>query len=390
MRSLRSLIVASCLLATTWASACLWDYDTLAAEANGKMDYVEVIVGRFDRFPPLYYEMRLGNCIKQIDGGSKNLDLYDNAAVACDRLGRDDEAIKWIEKKRSLLPGLAGATQEVKDQWYRYYANVGTFWAHRWFASGAKAEKLSEIDKAVRFITKAIEVNPNAHFGREKVQLEVLKWVRKVKDPNTAWREYSNRSLSWELGLVDRPTREIAEEKALGLSGLIRLGNAWESVDIFRSLCDALRATPNASLAQLSFLRSKELENNKKVALDPAPYDREDLMFDGWPAPEVEKFNIDEYRRLRLQADNWQERRTEFILQRLKAGRHPDWDRAFFEGWATDMPLTISEPPIWTQFRFQTAAIAALVVTVIVVIPAFWITIILYKHFRAKRNLRKV
>jgi len=40
-------------------NTCLWDYDTLRYEAQGMPSTIEAITGRFDRFPPLYYEMRL-------------------------------------------------------------------------------------------------------------------------------------------------------------------------------------------------------------------------------------------------------------------------------------------------------------------------------------------
>ncbi len=52
--------VAVLLLMARPLKACLWDYDTLAAEAKGQMaDVVHIIAGRFERKPPLYYEMRL-------------------------------------------------------------------------------------------------------------------------------------------------------------------------------------------------------------------------------------------------------------------------------------------------------------------------------------------
>ena len=41
------------------SSACLWDYDTLSVDAKQVPGVVDAIVGRFERNPPLYYEMRL-------------------------------------------------------------------------------------------------------------------------------------------------------------------------------------------------------------------------------------------------------------------------------------------------------------------------------------------
>src|SRR5262245_54257239 len=80
--------------------ACLWDRDTLAAEARGIPDIIQVITGRFERNPPLYYEMRLKRATARIADHPDDLEAYDDAGVACDRLGLGDEAIGWMEKKR--------------------------------------------------------------------------------------------------------------------------------------------------------------------------------------------------------------------------------------------------------------------------------------------------
>ena len=47
-------------------AACLWDRDTPADEARGLPEVVAVLTGRFERNPPLFYEMRLG----RVDGPS--------------------------------------------------------------------------------------------------------------------------------------------------------------------------------------------------------------------------------------------------------------------------------------------------------------------------------
>jgi hypothetical protein len=49
-------------------------------------------------------------------------------------------------------------------------ANEGTFLIHRWIAVGGNSD-LSDAIEAEKHITKAIDINPNAHFGREFAQL---------------------------------------------------------------------------------------------------------------------------------------------------------------------------------------------------------------------------
>lgn len=39
------------------------------------------------------------------------------------------------------------------------------------------------------------------------------------------------------------------------------------------------------------------------------------------------------YKTLRAEADEWQAQRTAYMMRRLKAGRHPDWDKTFWNEW---------------------------------------------------------
>src|ERR1035438_5441566 len=135
-RAMRLAAVIVLFAAALPARACLWDNDTLAMEAKRFPDMVEVSVGRFERNPPLYYEMRLTRVSAELRTSPEKLDLYDDAGVACDRLGRDDEALTWMARKEARLPrGDAEAR-------YRYLANAGTFHIHRWLRAGANRADL--------------------------------------------------------------------------------------------------------------------------------------------------------------------------------------------------------------------------------------------------------
>ena len=75
------------------------------------------------------------------------------------------------------------------DDRYRYHANLGTFIIHRWFRSGANRKHISEVDTARAEIAEAIRLNPNAHFGREKYQLEVMNWILAQAAPSQSVRD---------------------------------------------------------------------------------------------------------------------------------------------------------------------------------------------------------
>lgn len=346
-RALSALAVVAVLLLARPVAACLWDYDTLAAEARGRMaDVVHIIAGRFERNPPLYYELRLKRSAERIAADPDDLDAYDDAGVACDRLGRSDEAIAWMEEKAmrlTLAEANAAETRDIAAHRYRYLANIGTFWVHRWARNGADRSKIDEVKTARDFIAKAIALNPDAHFGRETYQLKALDWII---NPVHHGSEYA---LSGFLDPADPANSTDATIR--GLSGLIALGNAWESVDVFNTLAQALvRDGGRSSVALLAVLRAEELVDAGRRSLDPAaPTDPEALKYQiqagfaaaGTMGPRDKDEVKAAFRALRAEADAWHAARLTFMLPRLEAGRHPDTDPTFWQGYAEKAPPTI-------------------------------------------------
>lgn len=310
------------------ASACLWDHDTFAVEAAGKNDLVAVLAGRFERNPPLYYEMRLSHSLANLKTDPGLLEEYDNAAVAAERLGQHNQAIQIIGRKRThMLPLPAD-----KEGWYRYYANLGTFHAHRAISLAAENLRQQDLKLADSEITKAIEINPDAHFGRERYQLYAIRWL---EGPRTeALGDYVN-----SLEPRESSSSKSSAEKAIkGWSGLIRLGNAWESVDVWLALAQALDMRHDASLCQFARVRLSELEQDGKKSMAPGT---EIEFFGGEPDDDIAENNKVIFKKLRRSADEWQRRRTEFMLARLKEGRHPDWDAKFWDGWDDEPKLDV-------------------------------------------------
>lgn len=358
----RFLTAAGALTATMVAppaSACLWDSDTLTAEAAGLPELVDVLVGRFARNPPLYYELRLTRFSGWLQQHPDDLPAFDNAAVACDRLGRDDEAIAWMARKKSALDRLPDDAT-TRENRYRYLANLGTFLAHRWLLTGAPADK-TDLRAARDRIKEAITLNPSAHFGRERYQLLAIEamldgigdetkealaslpstflerpdWDDKKRLELRSPHNYQDTSRVWpgflELGYGDA---------IQGLSGLIVLGNAWESVDVFHALKLVLQHHGHTSLAYLAHKRTAELLSlgrSSRLVHGPArnlPYT------EGFVALNPDKQReLDEYYRLaRDKAEQWQQQRTAFMMKRLQRGEHPD-----------------SFPPFWYGFEAEPA-----------------------------------
>lgn len=241
------------------AHACLWDSDTLATEAKGLPDVVQIITGRFPRNPPLFYEMRLARVSKEVQAQPAKLELYDDAAVACDRLHRSREAIAWMAKKRAQLKPFP----QDKEHWYRYHANLGTFQAHDWLRSGANRKNISQMKSARDHIAQAIKINPNAHFGREKYQLMAMDWIVEPLRHEKSDGRIDEMPSFMEFGIDEKREESRATQIANGLAGLIVLGDAWESLDVFIALRNAMAAR-RAPTAYLASLRCEELVERGK------------------------------------------------------------------------------------------------------------------------------
>ncbi|MBI1375597.1 MAG: hypothetical protein GC159_23035 [Phycisphaera sp.] len=336
-----TIAVTVALLTGGATHACLWDSDTLATEAKGLPGVVDIIVGRFERNPPLYYEMRLERATKDIDTNPADLNAYDDAATSCDHLNRDDDAIDWMARKKAQLDDLTLPLKpdDRNDHTYRYYANLGTFFAHRWVKGGAHRDNLDDLREAQRLIAAAIEINPDAHFGREKFQLMAIEWLI---DPAVGPEEIRED----EPALANPPivqmipvTSDIDSTEAIkGMTGLIALGAAWQSVDIFESLGSHLRHAGHASLSYVAQLRAEELKAAGRASLHPG---RKQYggVYGAWIIDEYMEQIESYYPLARAAADQWLDRRTAYVLERLKAGRHPDTDPTFWDAWDDEPKL---------------------------------------------------
>jgi hypothetical protein len=212
------------------------------------------------------------------------LEAYDNIAASADRLLQPDQALDALAKKRALLDELVASGGWHREHEYRYHANRGTVLVHRWLRVGAPretAEDFADLVQAREHIARAIAINPDAHFWREIVQIEVMNWLLWVcrRSPEESGGSFGERELAEYLvprqiphGVrLNRAPSQLSHEKAVeGLLGLMVLGNAWESVDVSFALAMLLsdvRNQPteniNASLGGLALRRAKQLVDQK-------------------------------------------------------------------------------------------------------------------------------
>lgn len=270
-KSLSRLLLA--LLVTLNASlltACLWDSDTRSMEEKAFPDALALITGGFLRHSPEFYEWRIEDRLAKIEKTPDKLELYDDLAVAYEKTGQTEKAIEVMQQIEARDP----------DR-YETLANLGTFYIHH-----------GELERGLAYINKALEVNPDAHFGRERYQKYVVEYVisKKAFDPSELpldaeslrWRGgqavgftqflFSQLSLETPQGAdsVDpelKKQQDAEVKKATqGLLGMMRFGN-HDSPILLECLGDLLiygeEEDAHRQLASRSYLKaSYELESS--------------------------------------------------------------------------------------------------------------------------------
>ncbi len=145
------------LLIPTAALGCAWDYDTIKMERTRFPGTLELITGKFLRHSPEFYRWRIDNRVKRLESDPDNAALLDDLAVAYDKTDQHDKAIETALRTEKAHPGR-----------YETSSNLSTFYFH----SGRFEEARAPIDRA-------LAINPEAHFGREKYQKLLLEYVIK-------------------------------------------------------------------------------------------------------------------------------------------------------------------------------------------------------------------
>ncbi|MFK7820030.1 MAG: hypothetical protein AB8G99_15005 [Planctomycetaceae bacterium] len=281
-------LAATCLIlsSATLTTACLWDYDTLREERARFPNALELITGKFIRHSKEFYQWRIEDRTKRIAQQPDNVALYDDLAVAYDKTGNQSEAIATIMAKEELKPGQ-----------YETAANLGTFHIH----AGNLEEGLQHIDRA-------IEINPDAHFGREIYQKLLVQYVLKYRTPENAklplYRKHAPKSWTGnshvyfdaeravaigfgQFVLEERPQANTnAEQEELqratkGILGMMRFGH-FDSPVLLEALGTLLLSDANDRDKDAKQLATRAFLKASQEADDPTA--REDYKAMAWGA----------------------------------------------------------------------------------------------------------
>tara|TARA_R110002167_G_scaffold9956_9_gene46089 strand:+ start:12931 stop:14073 length:1143 start_codon:yes stop_codon:yes gene_type:complete len=205
MRTGIVLLLVCTLLVPTPLLACMWDYDTLQMERQRFPYAQELIAGQFLRHSDAYYQWRIKDR-SRISPDDRTPADYDDLAVAYEKLGEHDRAIELIQEKISRWP---------EKNRYESEANLGTFLIHA-----------GRYEEGLEHIKRAIEINPEAHFGREVYQQLLVEYMLQQRA--------SGETL---------PLRQSAEAEGVGLVGFARFVHDQQNTPSRNGISETQKAT---------------------------------------------------------------------------------------------------------------------------------------------------
>lgn len=242
----------------TISAACIWDRITTVMEDAPFPSDLQLITGEFPRQGEAFLRWKVSDRLRRIEGIKGKIlsdaEYWDDLASSLDKLGLKDSALAVMLRKRERF----GAS-------YSTMANLGTYFFH----TGRLEEGLPRIDSA-------LQINPEAHFGRERYQRHLVAYFlakrKAIPMESSKWVKGQERGyaayVAKELGVKRLSPAERA--KAIkGVLGMMRFGDhrypvlleAWADLNAKAGTPESRRA------AALGYLQaSRRTEGSARAA----------------------------------------------------------------------------------------------------------------------------
>ena len=255
-RGRRPACAALLLTGQTTCRACLWDSETLASEVARLPEAVKIMTGNFPRHSKAFFEWRVRTSRESLAQPNASILLYDDLAVAQHKLGDHKAAIETMMAKEKIKPGI-----------YETYSNLGTFYIYT-----------GDLPTALSWIDKALAINANAHFGREKYQKWLVEWVMQgkpygIEGFGTYAREQSIKGKSPGNSALPGLNNQWNKEATAGVLGMMRFAD-YDNPILQEALGDILSAgepkVDASHLAAMAYVQAgrKPMSDLEKKAVD--------------------------------------------------------------------------------------------------------------------------
>ena len=225
--------------------------DTLQMERQRFPSVLELVTGKFLRHSDAFYRWRIQDRQQKLKSDAQRLDWLDDLAVAYDKTGQQDLAIETIQRKQAIKPDL-----------YETHANWGTFLVHA-----------GRFEEGLVHLKQAVEINPDAHFGRERYQILLIEYLLDCQQDGTnvlpldatldgrpyeagGYAAFVLQKLAAKNGgeknefANNQPDEEISQALR-GVLGMMRFGN-YQSPVLLEAAGDLLLASANQDAKRLA------------------------------------------------------------------------------------------------------------------------------------------
>ena len=117
--------------------------------------------------------------------------------------------------------------------------------------------------------------------------------------------------------------------------GMVQLGAAWESIDIYRNIANLLQSEGRNALSYAATLRVSELKASGKKSLHPL-ISRNEFIDRERPSildKDVKAQVTNWYPKARKAANQRHAKRLSYMQERFQRGEHPDTHADFWNNW---------------------------------------------------------
>jgi hypothetical protein len=147
----------------------------------------------------------------------RHFGLLDDLGVGLDHLGAHEEAVRVLRTKLRQQESLKQTGRAL----YTTYANLGTFLIHGNYrrASTGDAAAKERLCEGLVFIRKSIDVNPEAHFGREVWQAVAVEFLLAALENPPLLLQFDMAGDSLWRDIDPWQNRSIRDAAAWGIAG---------------------------------------------------------------------------------------------------------------------------------------------------------------------------
>jgi tetratricopeptide (TPR) repeat protein len=234
-------------LAPTEASACGWSYESYHEESVALPCVFAVLIGDFPQHTIEYYETQIQAANAALSWSPHWLEGLQLKGLALMKLTRYQEAEEVFLRHLKIDP-----------DGYASHANLGTLYTF----TGDYARSLEHIDRA-------LQIEPKAHFGREKYHRRLVVYLKEVTDPATHTKnflgfEITNKQRNKgdkEALLKIYQDHNIGDDAFDALSSMISVYGAKNLAELYLAFADLLALSGKPKLAWTAYKKAIELKH---------------------------------------------------------------------------------------------------------------------------------